>query len=127
MQSRESASTFVSHEPCPNCGSRDNLGVYDDGHTYCFGCQTYTHPKEQDGSSPSIKLVSTKKNKKQKDLLPQGKIQSLATRGLTEETCKLFNYTVSELFDEEIQIANYVVDRQVVAQKIRNESKEFLF
>ena len=125
MMSRESASSFVSHEPCPNCGSRDNLGVYDDGHTYCFGCQTYTHPKEQNGSSPSIKLVSSAKTKKQKDLLPQGKIQSLATRGLTEETCKLFNYSVSELFDEEIQIANYVVDRQVVAQKIRNESKEF--
>ena len=125
MQSRESASSFVSHEPCPKCGSRDNLGVYDDGHTYCFGCQTYTHPEKSDSGGAKIKLVSTKKNKKQKDLLPQGQIQSLATRGLTEETCKLFNYSVSELFDEEIQIANYVVDRQIVAQKIRNESKEF--
>lgn len=126
MQSRELTSEFVEHTECPSCGSRDNAGVYDDGHTYCFGCQTYTHPPQgQDGSSPKIKLVQTKKTKKQKDLLPQGKIQSIATRGLTEQTCKFFNYTISELFDEEIQIANYVVDRQIVAQKIRNESKEF--
>lgn len=31
-------SDFVKHEPCPHCGSRDNLGVYDDGHKFCFGC-----------------------------------------------------------------------------------------
>lgn len=30
-------SEFVRHEPCPHCGSRDNLGIYTD-HEYCFGC-----------------------------------------------------------------------------------------
>jgi len=35
---------FVKHEPCPKCGSKDNLGVWDDGHTYCFGCHYYTPP-----------------------------------------------------------------------------------
>lgn len=29
---------FVAHEACPNCGSRDNLGRYDDGGAWCFGC-----------------------------------------------------------------------------------------
>lgn len=29
---------FIRHDPCPDCGSRDNLGVWSDGHTYCFGC-----------------------------------------------------------------------------------------
>lgn len=29
---------FSHHEPCPNCGSRDNLGRYSDGGAYCFGC-----------------------------------------------------------------------------------------
>lgn len=28
---------FVQHEPCPECGSKDNVGVYTDG-KYCFGC-----------------------------------------------------------------------------------------
>jgi len=31
-------SKFVKHEPCPHCGSKDNLGVWDDGHKWCFGC-----------------------------------------------------------------------------------------
>lgn len=30
-------SEFLYHKACPNCGSRDNLGVYTD-HEYCFGC-----------------------------------------------------------------------------------------
>lgn len=34
-------STFVAHLPCPQCGSKDNLGTYTDGHQYCFGCGYY--------------------------------------------------------------------------------------
>ena len=30
--------TFEQHEPCPKCGSKDNLGRYSDGSAYCFGC-----------------------------------------------------------------------------------------
>lgn len=29
---------FLHHTSCPKCNSRDNLGVYDDASTYCFGC-----------------------------------------------------------------------------------------
>jgi len=29
---------FIGHEPCPSCGSRDNLGRYADGGAFCFGC-----------------------------------------------------------------------------------------
>ncbi len=28
----------IKHEPCPQCGSRDNLGRYEDGSAWCFGC-----------------------------------------------------------------------------------------
>ena len=36
-------SNCIRHEPCPNCGpiqdgAGDNLGVYDDGHKWCFAC-----------------------------------------------------------------------------------------
>jgi DNA primase len=34
---------FIRHEPCPNCGSRDNLGRYADGSAWCFGCK-YREP-----------------------------------------------------------------------------------
>jgi Zn ribbon nucleic-acid-binding protein len=32
-------SRFSHHEPCPQCGSKDNLGVWTDGHKFCFGCK----------------------------------------------------------------------------------------
>lgn len=34
-------SFFLRHESCPRCGSRDNLGVWSDGHRWCFGCHYY--------------------------------------------------------------------------------------
>jgi hypothetical protein len=40
------SSNFVHHEPCPKCGSRDNLGVWDDGHKWCFGCGFYVPPPD---------------------------------------------------------------------------------
>jgi twinkle protein len=35
------------HQPCPDCGSSDALCKYEDGHSYCFSCLTYT-PSEQE-------------------------------------------------------------------------------
>lgn len=37
---------YVKHEPCPRCGSKDNLGVYKDGHKWCFGCRYYVPPTD---------------------------------------------------------------------------------
>lgn len=36
---------FLHHEPCPKCGSRDNVAVYDDGSKWCFGCGYYCPPE----------------------------------------------------------------------------------
>ena len=33
---------WLKNTSCPNCGSKDNLGVYEDGSTWCWGCHTYT-------------------------------------------------------------------------------------
>ena len=41
---------FLHHSPCENCGSRDNLAVYED-HTYCFGCQQYN---QLNGELPDV-------------------------------------------------------------------------
>lgn len=42
---------FLRHEPCPSCGSKDNLGRYDDGSAFCFGC----HYTERGTHSPFVK------------------------------------------------------------------------
>lgn len=39
-------SRYIHHEPCPKCGSRNNLAVYDDGHKWCFGCRYYVPPPQ---------------------------------------------------------------------------------
>src|SRR5258705_2915963 len=47
---RQSSSKLLRFERCPECASRgldtsgDNLGVYDDGHSYCFSCEYYHSP-----------------------------------------------------------------------------------
>jgi ribosomal protein S27AE len=54
--------TFLKHEPCPKCGSKDNLGRYDDGSAYCFGCgytenpNRYTPATNRLSDEPSIRL-----------------------------------------------------------------------
>lgn len=42
-----SADAFEGHEPCPSCGSRDNLARYADGHAYCFGCHYVESPSRK--------------------------------------------------------------------------------
>ena len=33
-----SKSKYVRKTSCTECGSKDNMAIYDDGHGYCFGC-----------------------------------------------------------------------------------------
>lgn len=42
------SSKCIRHDPCPDCGSEDNLAVYDDGHKHCFtpGCGRYEFGEE---------------------------------------------------------------------------------
>lgn len=48
---------FVRHEGCPVCGSKNNVGVWDDGHKHCFsqGCNYFVR-----GDSP-LALAAGKK------------------------------------------------------------------
>lgn len=56
---------FVQHEPCPNCGSKDNLGRYADGSAWCFGC----HFKEPPTRAPAAFL--RRKSEDVSDELPE--------------------------------------------------------
>jgi len=118
-------SQFVEHAPCSDCGSSDALGIYSDGHTFCHKCETYTKAQEPDSSSPALKIVSTEETPIKKGLLPKGEYQALGKRRVTEDTCKLWGYSVSELNDKPVQVANYIKDNKVVFQKIRFPNKDF--
>ena len=36
-------SNLLTKGPCSSCGSSDACAVYDDGHTFCFSCETHTN------------------------------------------------------------------------------------
>lgn len=112
-------STFVRKEPCPACGSRDNLARYSDGHAHCFGCGHYEHG---DGS-----VTNSKGKVMSKDLITDGTVRPLTKRGITEETAKKFGYTIAKFKGEHVHVAPYYDDEgNLVAQKVRFADKSFV-
>ena len=115
----DSESEYLRKEPCPSCGSSDARAIYSDGHTYCFSCTTRTRG---DGDE---KLSGTRMNQ---DLLPFGEAQALPRRGITEETCRKYGYTLGDYHGEAVQIATYRDSTgSPVAQKLRFKDKQFKF
>ncbi|CAB4139303.1 Archaeal primase DnaG/twinkle, TOPRIM domain [uncultured Caudovirales phage] len=114
-------STFLRHEPCPECGSSDALARYSDGHAHCFACGHYEKAEGDTGANP-------KRTKRMAGLIEAGTAQALSKRQIDEETCRKFGYTVGTLNDKPVQIAAYRdADGSVVAQKVRFPNKEFTF
>lgn len=112
---------FLRHEPCPGCGSQDNLARYDDGSAYCFGCE---HHEKAEGASPERPVRLNNEGKRMS--LLQGSARAIPARRLTEETCQKFRYWVGENSKgETVQIANYVRGGQTIAQKVRTKDKKF--
>lgn len=114
-------SKFLKHEPCPECGSKDNAGRYDDGHLHCFGCG-YTEQPPKDEPLPRMEPKPPPKT----PLLDFITIKALNKRGITEETCKLFNYGTSTMRGQPVQVAEYRNQRgDVAAQHVRFPDKRF--
>lgn len=116
----KSESVFVRHEPCPRCGSRDNLARYSDGSGWCFGCNTYDKGDGVDMEEidrepdPELGLLSGE--------IPAG---GLKKRGITEETMRRYSYLTGRDFSgKSVQIAQYRDEAgQIVAQKLRYADK----
>jgi twinkle protein len=109
-------SEFVQHEPCPACGSKDNLARYSDGHGYCFGCKHY-----ENGDGQALEPIT----KARADLISVEPAR-LAKRSITEDTCVFWQYGIGQYNGQTVQVAQYIKDREVVAQKLRFPSKDFV-
>ena len=121
-------SVLVGHEACPECGSRDNLARYSDGHGYCFGCQHYEPSDTPSGGSSSQERPMTHMSSNALPLVSGGEYQDLASRGLRVETLKKFGYRLGDFKGTPCHIAPYCdKDGRVVAQKLRLPNKEFKF
>lgn len=115
----ENESEFVQKEPCPECGSRDNLARYSDGHAHCFGCEYYEPP---DGETK----VQRKSKPMSSDLL-SGEVVAIANRKIPEEICRKYDYRAGKNSQGQwVHIANYRDQSgTVVSQHLRTKDKDF--
>jgi twinkle protein len=99
----------ATHLSCDDCGSSDARAVYKSGVSICFSCGAIHSP---DGVQAT-------------GLLPI-ETRELQTRGITEDTCRRYNYGVSTHQGEPVQVAPYYdAHGRMVAQKIRTRKKDF--
>jgi hypothetical protein len=82
---------FVRHESCPRCGSRDNLGRYDDGSGFCFGCH-YTEKPDLFQFNPN-RSGTDGKNQATLD----GRVHSDIPTSVSESLRQLYGITVRQL------------------------------
>lgn len=57
----------------------------------------------------------------------EGEFRALLKRGISEETCRKFNYKVGRYKGKPVQVANYHTENGLVAQKVRFPDKTFVF
>ncbi len=114
------SSNLVGHEPCPECGSKDNLARYDDGHAYCFGINC----DYRESSNTSVNN-ETRPKKKNTTLIQRGEFKDLTKRKISEKTCRFFSYSVGSYNGSDCHIAEFKEDGHVIGQKIRLKNKDF--
>lgn len=112
-------SEFLRHIPCEACGSSDGNSLYNDGHTYCFVCETW---KPGDGQEDKLITEAPTNNN-----LIQHDIRPLKKRGINVETCQKLRYGIGDYQGQPVHVADYCDERgHVVAQKVRFPDKNFV-
>ena len=107
------SSEFLRHESCSECGSSDGLAVYDDDHTFCFVCHTWT-PGNSSTTKPQL---NTRMNY-------QGSAIRLKKRGISEKTCERF-----KIYKDGNTLRFHYHNRngQLVGAKTRTTDKQFSY
>jgi twinkle protein len=121
MRTHETTSEFLRHEPCPECGSRNNLARYTDGHGFCFGCGFYDHAT--DGINSTTKkgiIISDDFTSYQ-----EAESEALAVRGIDEDTCRKFGVRVGQYQGKKVHFYPYYRDNALIAAKLRDKDKNF--
>ena len=110
---------------CTKCDSSDAVEVYEDGHEFCFSCNTRNPNKERvqmNGSTTNTSSVSTSLME-----IPDYRSYPIASRGISQEVVDYFNVKMS--VDPDGKPAShfypYTKEGQVSAYKERKLPKEF--
>jgi twinkle protein len=122
----DESSSYLWKEPCPECGSKDNLARYSDGHAHCFGCKRYEPGEGGEPEYQSHYTLNMKAAHMDSDLI-EGEYRALKARGITEETCRKFGYKVGTYSKQTVHINPYHdEDGNLIAQKLRFADKEVM-
>lgn len=123
----ENSDTVLSKGPCPECGSKDNLVTYADGHQFCYtpGCglkkgsaMNDSEAHEAPPKTPSRAIPFTDQHMR----------KGLESRGLKLDTLRRFGYFVHVERGKAVQIAPVFNQKgEMVHQKYRTKDKEFFF
>ena len=118
----DTESNLVSKGPCDECGSSDANATYDDGHSYCFSCETHQQgsaspiltTERTSGEASHIRLVS---------LWSARRGGAIPDRALTGAYVKKYGVVI----DGDTQAYPYFEEGKVepVAFKVRGPNKSF--
>lgn len=103
-----------AHLPCPDCGSSDALSEYTDGHTYCYSCNALHNSNDNETTT------------KYDDFISDMTLKPLKARGITESTCRKYQYYYTTYKGKPCQVANYFDENgTLIGQKLRFQDKSF--
>lgn len=105
-----------THQPCPDCGSRDALAIYPT-HNYCYSCEKRTNHDGFEASEVGGRLAEE---------FYRVDYGAIPARSITEETARFWSYGYADYHGKRTHCAQYLDDnRKVVAQKFRTRDKQF--
>ena len=111
----------ISKGPCPSCDSSDANALYDDGHSYCYSCETRF---DEDNNSKVVPMTNTKSP----SLKTSGEISAIDDRHIERDTTRTFNV---EIIKSGSTITHHIYkyfdsDGNHIANKIREvQDKKF--
>lgn len=139
---------FVKHDSCPNCGSADNLALYDDGSYFCFSYCGYKslskdfkdslpeRPKARVKSSAKQEYKTERESKVTKELITVEENEELKSiteltggnyRKISDEVLKFYGCR-TEFDDEGAVVARYypyTIKGELAGYKKRLHPKTF--
>lgn len=122
MTERSSEVLYKTACTNPACGSSDAMAVYDDGHTYCFSCNTRTK-----GDTPTSPPATKRRHTELLSPDTERTKQGLSKRRLSGDTLRRFGYFIAPFKGDLVQVAPFTdPEGAIVRQKLRFADKEFV-
>lgn len=121
--SAEDSTLVEKGRPCPSCGSSDGAALYSDDHEYCFACAKVV---SNGGGATHHQAPKKAGTLELQELVTAGKVVAIKSRGLSQATCKKWDYRVRARPDGTFdQLAIYRdPDGTPTGVKVRPEDKD---